>query len=593
MRALAILVGLVGVSPARAGEDPWAEAAAGVEDRRLAALLVEAWRDALQRSPETATALRVPGFDHRLSDPSVPAAEAAHAARAAFLERARRLRLRDGTQDDVFRDLFVEQLEAAVQLRACRAETWMISARMNPVVDLFSATDVQPIDDAAGIDAVLARHALFPAVIGAHVGALRAGLQARRAAARGSVERTVAQLRAQLAEPTDAWPIVRRVRDSGLAPEAVARVAASVDSDLRPAIASYVAVLNDEVLPVARPERSPGLVTLPDGETCYAARVRATLGPDAPSADELHALGLAEIARIHEAFRGLGRELWGLDDVGAIFARLRTDPALRFGTEAEIATAAEEALRRAEAAVPAVFGRLPATPCVVERIPAHEAPFTTIAYYRPPAADGSRPGAYFVNTHDPTSRPRHEAEVLAFHEAVPGHHTQIAASWELPAVPAFHRYDGSTAFVEGWALYAERLADELGLYSGPEARLGMLAFDAWRAARLVVDTGLHVEAWSRSEAERWMRENTPLAENNIVNEVDRYVSWPGQALAYKVGQLRILALRDEARAALGDRFRLADFHDVVLGEGAVPLDVLTERVRAWIARGGGPDTPRR
>ena len=241
--------------------------------------------------------------------------------------------------------------------------------------------------------------------------------------------------------------------------------------------------------------------------------------------------------------------------------------------------------------MPGYFGRLPQAECVIRRVPDHEAPFTTIAYYQPANPDGSKPGEYFVNTYAPQTRPRHEAEVLAYHESIPGHHLQIAISQELPELPAFRRYDGQTAFVEGWALYTERLADEMGLYTSDLDRLGMLSFDAWRASRLVVDTGVHHLGWSREQAEAFLIENTPLAENNIVNEVDRYISWPGQALAYKTGQLHIRKLRGQAEAALGDDFSLSAFHDVVLGSGAIPLPLVEQHVRAFIAEQAAAASP--
>jgi uncharacterized protein (DUF885 family) len=213
-----------------------------------------------------------------------------------------------------------------------------------------------------------------------------------------------------------------------------------------------------------------------------------------------------------------------------------------------------------------------------------EAPQSTIAYYHQPATDGSRPGRYMINTYLPTTRPRYEAEALAFHEAVPGHHLQIAIAQELGDLPTFRKHMGTTAFVEGWGLYAERLAGEMGLYTGDTDRFGALSYDAWRACRLVVDTGLHAMGWTRQQAIDYMVENTVLAPNNIVNEVDRYLTWPGQALAYKVGQREILALRDEAREKLGARFDIKGFHDAVLGQGAVTLPVLREQVEAWMAR---------
>jgi uncharacterized protein (DUF885 family) len=217
----------------------------------------------------------------------------------------------------------------------------------------------------------------------------------------------------------------------------------------------------------------------------------------------------------------------------------------------------------------------------------HEAPQSTIAYYQQPAADGSRPGTYVINTYAPTTRPRYEAEALAFHESIPGHHLQIAIAQELGDLPAFRKYGGTTAFVEGWGLYSERLSAEMGLYDGALDSIGILSFDAWRGCRLVVDTGIHALGWSRQQAIDYMTENTVLAPNNIANEVDRYITRPGQAVAYKVGQLEILRLREDAKRRLGDKFDIRAFHDAVLAHGAVSLPVLAEQVNAWIARTEG------
>jgi uncharacterized protein (DUF885 family) len=243
-------------------------------------------------------------------------------------------------------------------------------------------------------------------------------------------------------------------------------------------------------------------------------------------------------------------------------------------------------LARARRAIPRYFGRRPEAECEVVRIEAHEEKHSTIAYYRPPAADGSRPGRYYVNTSAPETRPRYEAEVLAYHESIPGHHLQIAIAQELSGLPAFRKHLGVTAFTEGWGLYTERLADEMGLYTADLDRIGVLSYDAWRACRLVVDTGMHAKGWTRRQAIDFMLANTALAENNIVNEVDRYIAWPGQALAYKVGQLEIRRLRADAEKRLGSRFDLRAFHDVVLGSGAVSLQTLRRLVEQFIGAVG-------
>jgi uncharacterized protein (DUF885 family) len=292
---------------------------------------------------------------------------------------------------------------------------------------------------------------------------------------------------------------------------------------------------------------------------------------------------MREIERTDRDLVELGGRVLGTTDLATVQAALRSDPALHFSTSDEIFAAAVATLERARQALPAAFGRLPRATCVVMEIPPHEARHTTIAYYVWPATDGSRPGRYYVNTSDPLSRPRYDAETLAYHESVPGHHLQIAIAQELEQLPAFRRMLGPTAYSEGWALYAEVVAQEMGLLTGDLDRLGRISSQAWRAARLVVDTGMHAFGWTRQQAIDFLSEHTALAGNNIVNEVDRYIVWPGQALAYLTGQQEILRLRHEARVAVGDRFELRSFHDAILGAGAVSLGTLSELVARYVA----------
>jgi uncharacterized protein (DUF885 family) len=273
----------------------------------------------------------------------------------------------------------------------------------------------------------------------------------------------------------------------------------------------------------------------------------------------------------------------GSSDRHDAVARLRDDPALHFATRDEVRQKAEDALGNAREAIPHWFGRVPRAECAVVVMQPHEEQHSTIAYYREPATDGSRPGQYYINTYAPETRPRYEAEALAFHESIPGHHLQIAIAQELDGLPAFRRHLGPTAFFEGWGLYTERLAEEMGLYSGDMDRFGVLSFDAWRACRLVVDTGMHAFGWSRQRAIDFMLEHTALGPNNIANEVDRYIVWPGQSLAYKTGQLEMLRLRARAESLRGPRFDVRAFHDVLLGSGAVSLTTLASQVEDWAA----------
>jgi uncharacterized protein (DUF885 family) len=377
----------------------------------------------------------------------------------------------------------------------------------------------------------------------------------------------------ELAKPTNEWSMVEPGGDD---------LIDAVDRLVRPAMERYRDFVRDNVLPVARTGADEGISALADGDACYRAAILNHLGFERTPAD-LHQLGLDEIERIDAEIAALGKTALGTQDLAATIERLRTDKSLYFDSAEALVAASEADLARARAAIPKWFGRLPETDCVVAVIPEHEAPYTTIAYYQPPHPDGTKPGEFYINTYRPETRPRFELATLAAHESIPGHHLQIAISQELGEVPAFRKYGGSTAFVEGWALYTERLADEMGLYQDDLDRIGALSYESWRAARLVVDTGIHAMKWTRAQAEQYMLEHTALTPENISNEVDRYISWPGQALAYKVGQLEILKLRADAEKALGDKFDIRGFHDVVLGQGAVTLPVLREQVAGWVA----------
>ncbi len=292
----------------------------------------------------------------------------------------------------------------------------------------------------------------------------------------------------------------------------------------------------------------------------------------------MHNVGVETIDALVDEYRSMGAEVLGTIDMDEIFTRLRNDPELRFSKPEEIVAAAQDAMDRANAAVPEWFGRLPKTPCVMAEVPEQGGEEAPLAYYFPPATDGSRPGMFFVNTTEAHTRTRFESEALAFHESIPGHHFQLAIAQELEGIPEFRKHALATAYVEGWGLYTERLADEMGLYSSPLARMGMLSFDSWRACRLVVDTGMHAMGWSRQDAIDYMVMNSPQAHHNIVTEVDRYIGWPAQALAYMVGRNEIVDIREKARSAAGPEFDIRTFHDQVLTNGQVTLPILRKLV---------------
>jgi uncharacterized protein (DUF885 family) len=413
------------------------------------------------------------------------------------------------------------------------------------------------------------------------------GLGSNRVAVNICVRKVIEEVEDALGKDDKEWPLLRPLRTPHLDWSEAQRaefsdgIARAVRESIRPSFQSYLVFLRFQVLPKSRPDTTPGIAHLAGGSGVYRQLIQIhtslSLTPE-----ELHEIGTREVARINHEFSALGKKLFHTKNRKDFVQRLREDPSFYFTGRDEVEEKARAALARANSAVPKWFGRQPKVECEVMRMGDHEEKNSTIAYYRQPAADGSRPGQYYVNTSAPETRARYEAEVLAYHESVPGHHLQLSIAQELEGIPAFRKHSGVTAFVEGWGLYAERLADEMGLYSSDLDRVGLLSYDAWRACRLVVDTGMHAKNWSRQDAIDYMLENTALAANNIVNEVDRYITWPGQALAYKVGQLEILRLREECKSRLGDHFDIRRFHDVLLGNGAVPLDVLQRIVTEYI-----------
>jgi uncharacterized protein (DUF885 family) len=575
-----------------------AGAGSSMSSPTLAAAAAEYWEKRLQGDPIEATLLGDRRFDDRMPDPS-PEADRRETVRLRAL--ADRVRGTDPSQfndvDRVTQAALLGEIENDIALRACAINDWTVDPRDGPQVQFQNLAHLQTVTTPEQGRALVARWQKMPAYLDGRMANLRRALAEGRVATRGSVERVVRQLDELLSTPVEAWTLMDPGRSEHPAWNDADRrllrggVAAAVSNGILAAFERYRALLRNEILPRSRDDDHVGLVHVPGGTECYQRliKVHTSLGL---GAEEIHGVGLAENARIQTEMTVLGKRLFGTEDLTVVERRLRSDPALFFKTRDEVEAKAREALARADAAMARWFGRLPKTPCVVKRIEAFEEKDTTIAYYRQPAVDGSRPGTYYINTFAPDTRPRYEAEVLAFHESIPGHHTQIAIAQEMLGIPEFRKHIGVTAYVEGWALYTERLAREMGLYSGDLDLMGMLSFDALRASRLVVDTGLHAMGWSRKMAIRYMLENTALAENNIEIEVDRYIGWPGQALAYKLGQLEILALRREAERRLGGDFDVRSFHDAVLGQGAVGLAVLREEMQRWMTRATA-SSPRR
>jgi len=560
----------------------------GVASGELARVASRFWDFYLAWHPLEATYLGRREFGDRVTDISPDGREARRRQTTELLDsladivpdtldlpdRLTYLALEDGLGTELAREL-------------CEPEQWVVDHREGVQIAFLNIVSAQPLDTPEDGERMLHRWNGMAEYMDDYVSNLRAGLERGRVAARASVDRTIAQLDALLERPPEEWPLYA----PAAAPlddwpeearhEFRARIREVSGDRIRPAYQRLRDFLRDELWQAARDDSTPGLASLPGGPECYRALIRDYTSLDL-TPQEIHDMGRRELARVHDELRELGSRVLGTSDLSRIQRRLREDPAMHFRWPGEIVQAAEEATARARAEMPNWFGRTPKAKLSIRPIPLYEAPQSIVAYYRQPAPDGSRPGVYFVNTYRPETRPRYQAEALTFHESIPGHHLQTALAQEAEGIPEFRRHLGSTAFVEGWALYAERLADEMGLYSGDLDRMGLVSYDAWRASRLIVDTGIHAFGWSRQRAIDFLRDNTLLAESNIENEVDRYITSPAQALTYKLGELEILSLRMEAKERLGAKFRIADFHDRVLENGALGLPALREVVGRWI-----------
>lgn len=560
-------------------------APASVASAELAAVGDEMWQYMLRQNPVMATQLGVPGYDDKLADASLEGIEKSRAEARALLERAEAIDLDALTRRErISHAILVRELRGGLDTAVCKNELWSVDHLWGPQVwllDLGPQARLKTEQDEANY---LARLSRFGVYIDQRIAGLRAGIEQGLVAPKLNVERSLRQLEELAQVPTEEFVLLdadRRLPDDRK-PGFRAAVSEVIEETVRPAYERYRAFLADELLPKTRD--TVGVGALSAGELCYRALIlRHTSRDDAP--ETLHELGLAEMARIRGEMEALGAKLFPGKDLPAVLAMLRDEPKYGFATRDEVEQAANTAVKRAQDRLPEAFEVLPKAPVEVQRLEAYAEKDSPMAYYRNPSADGAQPGTYFVNTYLPEKRPRYTAEVLAFHEAVPGHHLQISIAMELEQIPEFQKHAGTTAFVEGWALYSERLSNEMGLYSGDLDRLGMLSFDAWRAARLVVDTGMHSLGWTRQQAIDCMLANTASTLPDIENEVDRYITWPGQALAYKVGQLEILRLRELAREKLGDRFDLREFHKRVLQNGAVPLNVLSDEIQRWIDGG--------
>jgi uncharacterized protein (DUF885 family) len=551
----------------------------------LHALFAAEWDHEMEQSPTWASQLGDRRWNGRWDDVGLDAWERRDAHRRDLLRRMDAFDSDALAPDDrLHHDLFRREVGMAVEEHRHRAFLAPVT-QLNGIQLADDLADALRFETAGDFEDWVERLRAFPAWMDQTVGLMREGLRARIVQPRFAMQRVPRQIAKQIVDDPAESPFFRPFRvfpDAVPGPERdrLRREASDAIRDgVVPAFRRFHAFFTSEYLPGCFD--APGVWQSPGGEAWYAFCVRKFTTTDL-TPQEVHAIGLEAIRSIRAEMEAVLGRVGFRGSLAAFFRHLQEEPRFRYQTAEELLTDCRARAKRIDPVLVKAFRTLPRMPYGVEAVPAAAAPDTTGAYYREPAADGSRAGTFFVNLHRPESRLRHEMTALALHESVPGHHLQIALAMEREGLPAFRRYRGATAFIEGWALYAERLGRELGLYEDDFAEFGRLSYDMWRAVRLVVDTGLHALRWDRARAVDCFRESAGSADHEIQNEVDRYAVWPGQALAYKVGEMRIRELRARAERELGPRFDLRDFHDAILREGALPLDVLGRVVDGWI-----------
>ena len=549
-------------------------------------LLDEHWEWQLAASPTMASQLGDRRYNDQWPDQNLQAIEQRHDDIREFLRRAYAIDRKELSIDNQLNyELFRRQLEDTIDAYQFNNHLMPFS-HLGGVQNLDNLTNSLRLTTVEDFEDWLARISKIDDVIEQTIALAEKGRKSGYMAPKILMRRIPNQLSLQVVEIASASPLFMAFENM---PDSISaadrdRLRADaleiIEDKVLPGYRKLDRYFNKKYLPAAR--ESVGLSALPNGTAAYEYLVRS-FTTTRMTPDEIHRLGLEEVIRIRDEMAKVIEEVGFEGSFKDFLVFLRTDPQFYYDTPEALYEAYLATSKRIDPELVNLFATLPRMPYGVKPIPDSIAPDTTTAYYSRPAADGSRAGIYWVNLYRPDVRPKYEIEVLSVHEAMPGHHLQIALQQELGDVPDFRRFLGFTAFVEGWGLYSERLGYELGLYKDPYSRFGQLTYDMWRAVRLVVDTGLHYKGWTRQQAIDFFKDNAAKAEHDIINEIDRYIGNPGQALAYKIGQLKMLALRERAERRLGENFDVRAFHDQLLGAGALPLDLLEQRMDAWLA----------
>ena len=581
-----VLVGPVVLGTIALGSVVLAPASVSASDESLDAVISNHWDWVLEQYPEYRREYGDMSGNQSWTDLSAEAIAARHEATQAFIADLNDID--SGALSDIGQlnqRMLKTALEEEVESFNSGLHLIALNMRSGPQ-HRYTMVERLPMVTESDYTDWLARLEKLPEQLGQYQALLSEGVDRERTQARIIIERIPKQLDALIVDnPEDSpfWGVFDTMSESVdiQAAQAIkARARSVISEQVTPAYAKFKTFVEEQYLPNTR--EHPGIGTLPGGKAIYAMLARHFTTTDM-TPEEIHNLGLAEVARIRGEMQAVIDEVGFEGDISAFNDFLRNDPQFYYETAEELLEAYQAVSKRLDPELVKLFGKLPRMPYGVRPIAPELAPDTTTAFYMRPALDGSRPGWYYVNLYKPEVRPKYEIEVLSVHESVPGHHLQIALAQEIDGLPEFRRNSSVTAFIEGWGLYSERLGYDMGLYQDPYSRYGQLIYDMWRAVRLVVDTGIHYFGWSRQEAIDYFKFNAAKTEADIINEIDRYIGWPGQALAYKIGQLKMLELRANAERTLGERFDIRAFHDELLGAGAIPLDALEARMDRWIA----------
>lgn len=557
------------------------------ESTRLHALFDEYYQKTVESSPEYATVLGEAGYDHLWSELTHEACEKGRRLQRATLKKLQAIDRTHLSYDDQLNASILEwHLKNQVAWARFQNELMPLTQQHGPHLEVSFLLQIMPFETVQNYENALARLRAVPKLLQQATAMMnegvKEGITPPKVTLEGVPESILKQLPENPEESSYFKPFAKfpesfseedRARLSKEAREAIA-------AHVYPAMRSFHDYVVKSYLPRCR--QTTGMKDLPHGRAWYRQAVRSYTTTEL-SPDEIHQKGLSEVRRLKGEMRKVIAETGFKGDLKAFFHFMRTDPQFTFAKREDLVEEYNRLLKIIEGKLPEIFGRLPKSPCLVQPVPEHSEKTAPGAYYLMGSPKTGRPGIFFANTYDLKARPKWETEPLALHEALPGHHMQLSIALENESIPKFRMLCDATSYIEGWGLYSEGLGKELGLYNDPYARFGGISHELFRAARLVVDTGVHYKGWSRQKAIDYFLENTCLPEHDVISEVNRYIVRPGQALAYKIGQLHILKLRQEAKMALGQRFDIRAFHDALLEQGDMPLGILDAHMHKWMS----------